>query len=143
MNTENLLRVADAIEKHEIDWLGFNMVDYIDESPESNGDLSGHDCGTTACIAGWAAAISGVNIKRAERFAIIEAAQDYLGLAGDVPKHVSLPLTEDGVRLFIGRPSGVECLDAVTPDQAVRTLRYAAKHGKIDWDAAQLEQVPA
>lgn len=57
MNKTALLLVADAIEKHSIADLGFNMADWADDISENYPDLSGHYCGTTACIAGYTIAL--------------------------------------------------------------------------------------
>jgi hypothetical protein len=56
MRKDALLYVADAIEKHTVPDLGFNMGAFM-SSDHLEVDLSGHDCGTTACIAGWAAIV--------------------------------------------------------------------------------------
>src|SRR5882724_1413925 len=124
MNKDALLRVADAIEKHEIEDLGFNMNRFVTSSAH---DQSGHYCGTTACIGGWAIAVQ-ENITGTElleqQMSSEDRAQKYLELSDDEAR-----------TLFLGRPPGTFFCD-VTPAQAVATLRYAAKHGVIDWDAA-------
>ena len=128
MNSENLLRVADAIEKHEIAWLGFNMVEYADD--EGHFDRSGHNCGTTACIAGWSVAVQNNISTAAELLSykdILSAAQHFLGLS-----------RVESNTLFMGYYAP---RDVTPPQDAVRTLRYAAKHHVINWYAANAEPV--
>lgn len=116
MNTENLLRVADAIEKHEVPGLGFNMASF---ESEYRRDMSGRSCGTTACIAGWTDTVFGRRIRGSDG-----RARSDLGLSFD-----------EATDLFYAGPSGID-LERVTAGQAICTLRYAAAHGRIDWDAA-------
>ena len=125
MNAENLLRVADAIEKHEIKWLGFNMSSYVSIGRY---DLSGYDCGTTACLAGWASVMEKTCTptalrKRANRGALEEKARVFL----ELDFHEAYALFR---RFYLNGKS-------ITSEQAVRTLRYAAKHDVVDWKAAQ------
>ena len=132
MNCENLLRVADAIEKHEIEGLGFNMAEWLTIPGDTPApDRLGLNCGTTACIAGWAAHLeAGLTRVDFDQKDIIVRAAAYLGYPAG---------------LFFGSPSRTR-LEDITPAQAVNTLRYAAATGTIDWDAAQtwaVEQVPA
>ncbi len=132
MNTENLLRVADAIEKHEIDWLGFNMCAYAADDLVL--DRSGHKCGTTACVAGWAFAVQHPGIDSRALccggLRIETEATSFLGLKD-----------EERDELFGNTPKGIS-FGSATTEHAVRTLRYAAEHGRIDWDAAN-PPVPA
>lgn len=127
MNAENLLRVADAIEKHEIAWLGFNMETFISDYSD---DKSGHRCGTTGCIAGWAFAI-----ERSAKSGkdLLKKFQSCGSIRSSARKFFGLDWAESE-ELFEGAPAMV-----AGPAEAVRTLRYAAKHGVIDWDAAQAE----
>lgn len=60
MNVERMLRVADMIEKAEVEGLGFNMATFYGHGAI---DRSGRGCGTTACLAGWAT-IKFLNEKR-------------------------------------------------------------------------------
>lgn len=129
-NVENILKVADAIEKHSIADLGFNMGEVVDQSDEWTKDLSGHDCGTVACIAGWAISIEhglangreALNFYLDEPFGLASAGA-FLGLE---------PETWQTLFLGVGAPAS---LDAIEPDQAVRTLRSLAATGKVDWTA--------
>ena len=124
MNRENILKVADAIEKHSIPDLGFNMTMWIDRHPFPGQDISGHNCGTTACIAGWAAAVS-IGASEAENLntvsvSVRRVARDYLGLSDD-----------EALWLFEGFSTGEE-----KPSQAVSVLRHLAETGKVDWERA-------
>lgn len=105
MNKENLLRVAEAIERAPDE--AFDMSDY------------GHGCGTPACIAGFAAQIAGENPPHyVESFA---------------REVLDLTYRESEV-LFCGQVS-VSLLEGVSRFDAVALLRNAAKTGKIDWAA--------
>lgn len=129
MNRENILAVADAIEKHSIPDLGFNMVDYLATSEQLKSweaeDHSGHNCGTTGCIAGWAVAVEegGLPEKRAG-YKFFEQAADFLGLSDRTSNH-----------LFLDYPSS----SLVKPKHAVSVLRHLAETGEVDWDRALAE----
>lgn len=117
MNKDNILKVADAIEQHSIPDLGFNM-DFF-SSPRSHGsaikaDHSGHDCGTVACIAGWAVQVG--DLPRT-----FAAARQYLGIDDDL-----------GDDLFYGDSDDLVLADIAVP-QAVAVLRYLAETGEVDW----------
>jgi hypothetical protein len=123
MNVENILRVADAIEQHSIPDLGFNMGVWTDEGLE---DLSGHKCGTVACIGGWANAVE-AGSKMLEWDSPLlgsQQAKAFLGLGG-----------WESDELFFG------CVYGVSPSQAVSVLRHLAKTGEVDWDRALAEPV--
>lgn len=120
MNRERLSELADAIEAGRED-LDFNMVDWID------------DCGTTACIAGWACAVfapkdweqmtaphyTGLYPRAAsDRGVIADVAAEELGFANYLEAR---PLFNPTNHLAASR------------NQAVRVLRHAANTGTIDW----------
>ena len=84
MNRENVLRVADAIEQLSIPDLGFNMMAFIIRSEEGGADLSdidmtGRNCGTVACIGGWACWLADAHLD--EFYS--EPANRFLGLTED------------------------------------------------------------
>ena len=149
MNRERLLRVADAIEKHEIEWLGFNMGTYYTAGQRhldrfGLADMSGHDCDTVACIAGTAVALKlrdqtecghlapdGYNIHDRD---IISMAISWLGLT--VPESNTLFYAHDSPfesKRYAGGPDDIRDVSSV---HAVKTLRHAAKTGEIDWSVA-------
>jgi hypothetical protein len=119
---ENILRVADAIETHSIPGLGFNMGAYIGPATEHAKDLSGHRCGTIACIAGWTYAVRN-KVQSPEPVPTLDFDYDaegvWLGLNDD--------LTHD---LFHGYSNS----RLVKPAQAVRTLRHLAATGEVSWE---------
>ena len=124
MNKENILKVADGIEKHSVPDLGFNMRFFcielaeIDDGNEGVADHSGHDCGTVACIAGWSNAIR--TGGRPEEIDPDEEAE-WLGLSqgrADALFFPHLPREEWA---------------AISQDQAIRTLRHLAETGEVDW----------
>jgi len=136
MNTENILAVADAIEHHTIPWLGFNMIGY-----KAYGvDMTGHNCSTTACIAGW---VNAIRFKLQETQPLIsgwcehDGAANWLGL----PRHVLGEGDSLSDQLFYARnhpdyrTGDVQeaCWSTIPADQAVRTLRHLAATGTVDW----------
>lgn len=130
VNAENILKVADAIERHTISWLGFNMRSWYADEKNGTGypDQSGHKCGTVACVAGWAtvvelgeeAAKAAFDAARPDRKLItmdlLSSPEEFLGIND-----------EQAEALFYGADSDEG------PDQAVRTLRHLAETGEVDW----------
>lgn len=120
MNRENILKVADAIESHSIPDLGFNMSLWIDRKPGPEDDRSGHNCGTTACIAGWAVAVMNGGVIPEVGVPIQDDAEKYFGLNWT-----------DGEDLFVNWVG-----KSPTPAEAVIVLRHLAETGEVDWDRA-------
>lgn len=105
--------------------LGFNISMF---AANGIGDDSGHQCGTTACIAGWAVAAFGPEDKKPlvlkpvkdsqeNTDAICCEAERLLGLDGDT-----------ACRLFMG---GIH--ETRTPSDAAKVLRHLAKTGEVIW----------
>jgi len=143
MNRENILAVADAIEKHSIPDLGFNMGWLISASDGRSykADRSGKGCGTVACIAGHAYALQhGVMRLPAEQHHFDQQA-DWLGLS----KSEARELFFAGSVCEIQRAADGGWVDAkaelttITPSQAVSVLRHLAETGEVDWDRALAE----
>lgn len=125
MNVENILKVADAIERHEIEWLGFSMNSWFDENEPK--------CGTTACIAGWAVAV--------------EVGQDAIERILDKQRSSEISLSR--IDLVDGRPVDERAIEFLGLDysqcdglfyewnanatQAVAVLRHLAATGEVDW----------
>jgi hypothetical protein len=124
MNKENILKVADAIENATLTkdhGIGFNMAYFF----ESSGHLEDHthqECGTTACIAGWASLISEKEVAARDDPDVMEdVAMEYLGLSN-----------MQAVDLFYARCVRKPMAD-ITQAEAVRVLRHLAETGKVDW----------
>ncbi len=126
MNVQNIIRLADAIESHEIESLGFNQAAWLSFSGYD--DQSGHNCGTVACIAGWAARIAlgrqpdpygnrheSISAIAAEWLELDETLADELFIAYGLWKN----------------------LDKVTSAEAVQVLRELAATGKVNWTAVK------
>ena len=120
MNTENILKLAETIEKSET----YDQTRFA------------HICGTPACIAGHAALLAepdGQMVAATERCGphfkfsdgnigyISQIAQTWLGL-GDWSAD----------ELFQGWPFGED--KEVTAAQAAQVLRHLAETGEVDWD---------
>lgn len=125
MNVGNILKVADAIEQASVPGLGFNMDHW--KSTGSYRDQSGRDCGTTACICGWAATVEHKHLSDDETY--MTFGQSYFGLDQQATERLFLYFTDDADEIVNNR-------NEVTPEQAVRTLRILAITGKVDWEAA-------
>jgi hypothetical protein len=122
MNKDRILAVADAIEKHSIRGLGFNMGDFIASWNEDN---SGHHCGTTACIAGWAYHLA----KRRKTAVNVDR---YPGGAGDVARDWMGLSDRIAGGLFYAR-GRTAALEEIPASHAVAVLRRLAETGKVDW----------
>lgn len=56
-------------------------LDAIDAaSPECGFDMSTYDCGTSRCIAGWAAHLAGLDTRKSLPTKIFDTAADFLGV---------------------------------------------------------------
>lgn len=133
VNKANVLRVADAIENAELvkRGIGFNMSNYIAPAGAPvdglGPDMSGHGCGTVACIAGTACALmhprtrAHTLVKKSSGWELcpFDEAGEYLGLS-----------MEDAEDLFI---PGNEDINSITPAHAVAVLRHLAETGEVDW----------
>lgn len=136
VNAQNILKVADAIEKHSIPHLGFNMAQFVCEAAPSIIDHTGHGCGTVACIAGWTNVIGkGLTEHDTHLMSDESFAADFLGIEfmrDDYGDTVS-------DQLFYARShpdyaeAGSFIWPQITADQAVRTLRHLAATGNVDW----------
>ena len=125
MNRENILAVADAIEKHSIPDLGFNMAGFHAEGWE---DLSQHNCGTTACIGGYATIL-------------LNGGGEYRTIPdGKIADWLGVPIeTAEALFYATGVDYGPQWFEKVTPSQAVSVLRHLAETGEVDWDRALAE----
>jgi len=120
MNTENILQLADEIERQEhaktdeMEGWGFNMAYFR------------HDCGTPCCIAGFAAehvrANAKVNAKKET-----EVAREWLEIDRKTALSLFIPDMHErhGVRL-----------SDITPAMAARTLRNLAETGRVEWNVS-------
>lgn len=133
VNRENILKVADAIENHSIKWLGFNMASWFDADarhPWSPKDNTNHNCGTVACIGGWAGVLAmGKKTEKSAAKALANLNEtrihEFLGLETEVARSLFLPSHK-----VVGKWSDI------TPAQAVRVLRHLAETGKVNWRKA-------
>lgn len=89
MNVENMLKLADFLDN--LPEKKFDMRQWFAERVEDKGLGGlrkridhfnvGNECGTTACIAGWAATLAVPDLKdRSQRFSIEGEARRWLGL---------------------------------------------------------------
>lgn len=120
MNKEKILAVADAIERHAIDDLGFNMTTYLADDSLYE-DTSGHNCGTVGCIAGWANALE-YGVK-----GMLEFAHPDFFLKGAM----ILDLDQRTATLLF-TPSPLR-FDNIKATEAVRVMRRLVETGEVDW----------
>lgn len=130
MNIGNILRVADAIEQSTLPDVGFNMAGYISRADADRPDMSGHNCRTVACVAGWACSVFSSNPSAIED--VHEDARCLLGLTHS--EGMSLFIPSDGQDTYWSNTIG--------PIHAVRVLRNLAITGKVDWEAAMKGDEP-
>lgn len=113
MNTDNIRRLADIIEQQPHTTVsalsGFTMLNWT------------HDCGTPACIAGWANYLHNSDGREQVRMESAYRARLWLGLG-----------EEDADELF-GIGEDDPGLESVTPTHAAAVLRHLADTGEVDW----------
>lgn len=128
MNKKRLLHLANLIEAaphdlaRDVDGNGFDMSVW-------NMD---HNCGTTACIAGWAVLTFGAELSSAQSTA--EYARALLGLSRDVAAELFMPVHPDNDdREDHDDPEFVQLdYDTITPSMAAAQLRNVAETGQVD-----------
>lgn len=126
MNKRRILALANAIEsaklaKRRRNPIGFNMAAFrpVNILP----DRTVHKCRTACCLAGWAKLIWAPHSRRR----VSDTAEELLGLSRAQTTHLFVP--------YYNKP-----LFLIKPEEAVRTLRYLAKTGKVDWIKANKVQ---
>lgn len=137
MNAENILKVADAIEKHSVVGLAFHMnYSYETDKEELESRLSlspdqkrmGSECGAVACFIGWT---NSVIPTKGTEVTNTAAAAKKLGFEGGAPfGSPAYSLFYPDTDIWDLRGNGY---DDITPEQGVRVLRHLAATGKIDW----------
>lgn len=128
MHTERILALADLIEK---------QPHTTTESPEGfTMDNWHHDCGTPACIAGWACHVSlGGNVVLNKDVNIELTARYFLGLDAEKADALFQPDLRSDFEKEDDFISATDAWGDITPEHAARTLRRLAKTGKVDWKA--------
>ncbi len=128
MNKERLLALADRIENLDGE-LGFNMAHWYDENSGLD-DMSGHDCGTVACIAGHAVDMFGEKgwLRNAYRYhsLVISVSENARRLL-DLERQISDELFGENV------VTGME-LWGIRPLTAAKVIRHLIETGEVRWD---------
>lgn len=125
MNTKNILAMAELLQSPERlaarRGVGFNMGYY---RPRPFEDLSGTDCGTSACLAWWTVAELGAEheLKQLRAFALPKRAAELLGLPEEISK-----------QLFGGNLSP-ETLQSVKLETVIKALQTVAVGEELGWD---------
>lgn len=151
MNLAKLAELADIIEDHlnrkeglttPFGKVGFNMGDWISSGDPRNDKVDA--CGTVGCLAGWAALVwqSEKATDRLDRpGAISDLASNELDLDWGDRENLFAP--HYFVRFRMSRERNFKLtLADITAKEAIRTLRYAAQTGEIDWIAANFDFIP-
>jgi hypothetical protein len=145
MNKENLLKLAEVLESPAAE-AHFNMATWLDHFGAHALDLSSipikdalEDCGTVACIAGWAARLAKPNavIKPGD---IESIAKEFLGFA-DTSPGFSTETAE-----AVERGELLECcksddlfvpnstyMKKATAKDAAKVVRHLVETGEVDW----------
>lgn len=132
MKSKNMLLVAQDIEKAlnaEKVRVGFHMISYLRKTriadDETMQDKTGHECGTTCCIGGFAAirAEGLTKVRRASGRKIRDKAQAFLGLTEE---QATALFTPDFADLEGGMYS-------IRAEDAIATLRVSAVAKEIVW----------
>lgn len=147
MNIENIDKTIAMLKKVKIDEkTHYDQSTYADQGMRDalNKGLSSFEsmeCGTTGCIAGWAAASM---VENGEVKFDLTAGASFRGVsyyASDIPNlaahwlDLSYNQRDD---LFLGPH---HCgYSSVTIDDAVRVLEYLKETGKVDWEYAMCER---
>lgn len=131
MNKQNVMRVADAIERAELaPEFGFNM-NYVEATRGAFAqDMTGRECGSVGCIAGWCAKLAdnddddykkrGSILTYCSDQSVFNRAQEWLDLS-------------DAQAGPLFGPETLEDWDNITTAQAVATLRHLAETGDVVW----------
>jgi hypothetical protein len=134
MKSKNMNRVADRIEaiaKADAKrvTIGFNMGSLKAAAVTKTCDLTGHDCGTVACIAGHAYLEAGhtpSQLKKANTAVIWSVAKEFFGITEFEAEDLFAPYTLMNTK-DVGRLSNIPL------DMAVATLRASASAKRITW----------
>lgn len=125
MNRENITKVRDVIAALPAE--RFDMSDWLNDYPNETFGRALKDCGTAACIGGWAVGVLKPR-TRASSWEIPSIARRILGLSLDQADKLFQPVPCDDRHLL-------------TPAQAVRVLDILLETGEVDWERA-IREVP-
>lgn len=129
MRKEVILGVADAIEKAELAKydIGFNMRHLNNIKAK---DHTGHQCGTSCCIAGWIHILYDENGNKRTKYGVRKNLnnQEHRSFAYGA-KAMDIDL---GTAVDLFWPYSMD-YNELTSKQAVKVLRNFAETGKVDW----------
>lgn len=117
VNVTNVKTLADIIRQQP----------HVSAEHETGFDMSvwEHDCGTPACIAGWASSLACPEGRPKTSYGRTMDAEEVA--------NIWLDLTyQEGSDLYIASGLNVE-LSRITPEQAATVLDHLAETGKVDW----------
>jgi hypothetical protein len=137
VHKRRLLKLAQALESPAAE-RHFDMANWFEHTGLHS--LPGNmpvgkaiqDCGTVACIAGWAVAVHEPKLKLCDApvGAVFERAKKLLGLDELVAKYLFLPASAPHVDENFLNVYGAN------PKQAARVVRHLVETGEVDWRVA-------
>jgi hypothetical protein len=146
MNKENLLKLAEVLESEQAQ-KHFDMTQWITHHPNYNNlDWQEHhervnesvlkeavkDCGTVACIAGWAATLATPDQKLifVSGASVQQTAEDWLELDKAEAVMLFIPWSAS---YYADRSKYKRNSNTITAGEAARVVRHLAETGKVDW----------
>ena len=134
MNKERMLAVADAIEKEEI--AKFRMLDFIEK-------CDNNQCGTTACVAGFAHLIMGTKINNDIDNVLsndrLDEARNYLGLNYEEARELFYAGSMDNYNNaeYDELEDGYIVIDDLGYNKyGAQVIRWMVENDRINWNEA-------
>ena len=150
MNKDLIQDIIDTIKAtpEHFDMSSFIHADRSTSDLDAVNRLKIGQCGTTACIAGWAVTIAGIPIvsKDDTPFSFDEVAADLMGLDYQTQgrplffamgkEDTEVPHSPDTLhrRVVERNARGTWTMPDITPQEAVRVLEILRDEGVVDWD---------
>ena len=129
MNKARILELADKIDG--LPSLSWDDSDRLYRGRHAfNMGSAKHDCGTPACIAGWAAHMYCGGETRGEWDDDLDDAEEALGLTHDQGTELFVPVVKSVAHYRAKNPGDP---GFVTSEHAAAVLRNLAETGEIDW----------
>jgi hypothetical protein len=138
MNIENLTKLAEVLESDEAQdhfnlrhWIHHNGEHDIDADMPVGAAIK--DCGTVACIAGWAAVLANPDKPWGEFFGAKRKAALWLDLEWHVEDELFTPEVDKLIMKY-----GHELADVyeVSAKGAAKVVRHLIETGTVDWRVA-------
>lgn len=129
MNVERVRELATAIRTASLVErdVGFNMSVFNETIERADcADMTGHNCGTVACVAGWAA-LMWAEEELTEDDDYINFLSNTLDVSFEMAENIATPDVSDGTLDY----------SVITTDQAADMLERLADTGEVKWNLLQ------